>query len=287
MRGYVACGMLLACLLAGQPARAVEPWRVLIRIDGHVESRQPAQRAWSPVWRSRILSDGDRARTLVASRARVRLADGSGFTVGADSEVEMTRFRLTPEGRAVVFDLYVGRVRARVARVLGRQNGFEVRTPNGVLAARGTEFYVEQGPGFLGRLDGRTASLAEVQPPHPGPTWFMVFSGRVDAAAGGAHQSFFGGDWGLIDADGVIHLNPPSVLPGGDRGPLGRSGMDADLRLPGLGEAAPARVTRPPSATEGAPPPIYAPGGVPIQPAPRPPSSPTVPPSTSPTGPGI
>lgn len=235
---HVAAPLLAAALTLGllsAPARSDDAWRVVVRVAGHVESRQPAQPAWSPIWRSRVLSDGDRARTLQASRATVRLADQSEFTVGADSEVEMTKFALTPEGRTVVFNLWKGRIRARVAKVLGKQNRFEVRTPNGVLAARGTEFYVEQTAPQAAAQQPLLASrgaydVAAAPPPANGDTVVIVFSGRVDATTpGGGHQVFLPGDYGILTPGGVIFVNPPSFHPGG---PLGAQGPDQDMREP-------------------------------------------------------
>ncbi len=184
--------LVILPLIRPSPAPALDPWRLVVRVDGRVESLHPGQSDWSPIWRSRILSDGDRARTLQNSNARVKLADQSEFTIGPDTEVEMTRFSLTPESRTVLFNLKIGQIQASVAKALNRASRFEVTTPNGVLAARGTEFTVRQ-----------TAD----------DTFLEVAHGRVDVTTARGHRTFRAGDAGAINRHGFIQFNPGAALP--------------------------------------------------------------------------
>lgn len=216
----VAILALLGALLA--PAGAIEPWRLVVRIEGHVESLEPGQTSWAPIFRSRRLNDGALARTQASSAANINLADQTSFRLGPDTEVEMTKFRLTAEGRLVVFNLRFGKIRADVAKALGRQSRFEVRTPNGVLAARGTEFSVTVMPeAELRNLQGKPS------PPQAGEsgvdgllaqtgnmvTLIRVYEGVVEASLDGRHPfRLAAGDNAIIHTHGV-RMNPPNFPP--------------------------------------------------------------------------
>jgi len=239
--------VLVAALLmaAWSGAEALEPSRLVVRLAGSVETRKPGQESWSPVWRSRLLADGELARTLPDSRARIGLADGSSLIVGAQTELEMRRIQQGSRGRFVELALSVGRLRAQVPRVPGERSRLELLTPNGVLAANGAELYVEQTPAGDG--------------PGAVRTFLIVFSGRVDVSTTRGRRAFFGGDYGVLERDGSIRFDPADVTPQGE-GPFASQGVDADLRAFDRGPAVEAPHPRP----FRNPPPVYAPADVPI-----------------------
>ena len=246
---------IVAVAVLALPAVSLEPWRMVVRVQGRVESQRSGEQAWDPIFRSRVLSDGDSARTQDNSRAMIKLADGSQFTVGAATVVEMTRFVLTPEGRTVVFNQRLGRVRATVAKSFGSEGTFEVKTPNGVLAAHGTEFYVEYvggaPPSASSRSGGADSLLAMGDGPVAdgggapgGSTNVIVYDGIVEVTSGRRHHRFYPGDYGTIRPDGRIFVNP-AMFPLFARG----SGPDADLHPgphgPALGGRPPVDFMRP------------------------------------------
>lgn len=214
-----------------RPAVAIEPWRIVVRVQGRVESLEPGQTAWAPIFRSRRLNDGAFARTQAESEACINLADQSSFRIGPSSEVEMTKFQLTPEGRTVVFNLRFGKIRADVAKSLTRSSRFEVRTPNGVLAARGTEFSVTVMPETeLKRLQGRPSKAQAATPEAemllaqstPLVTLVTVHEGTVTAQLDGSNKSvsLHAGDSAVMTGGpssggstppgtGVPQVNPP------------------------------------------------------------------------------
>lgn len=256
--------LLLTILAVGAlalPAVSLEPWRMVVRMQGRVESQRAGEQAWDPIFRSRVLSDGDAARTQDNSRALIKLADGSQFTVGAATVVEMTRFVLTPEGRTVVFNLRLGRLRATVAKSFGSEGKFEVKTPNGVLAAHGTEFYVEYvpngTPSVTSQVGGADDLLARADGPVAdgggapgGSTNFIVYDGIVEVTSGPHRHRFYPGDYGTIHPNGRIYINPAMFPPF-----AGRGGPDSDLhpgpRGPHLGGRPPVDFMRPGHNTGG------------------------------------
>lgn len=212
---------LLGAIVAAPPALAIEPWRIVVRVQGRVESLEPGQTSWAPIFRSRRLNDGASARTLTESVANINLADQSSFRIGPNSEVEMTKFELTPQGRTIVFTLRAGKVQADVARLLGKQSRFEVKTPNGVLAARGTQFSVtvmkESELRSLQQTESRPqASIANVDgvdllaQNDPYVTLVAVHEGTVTGRAIGVHRAFNlqPGDRAILGVQ-TLQINPP------------------------------------------------------------------------------
>jgi hypothetical protein len=215
---------LLAAVTAAQAA--VDDWRVVVRVKGDVDSKEYGQTEWQPIFRSRRLQENAEARTGPTGVANINLKDQSSFRLAPSSEVAMTRFELTPEGRTVVFTLKVGRVQANVAKFFGKQSRFEVRTPNGVLAARGTEFSVTvMKQSELLRLQGQPskpqASAANVDgldmlaASDPEVTLVSVSEGTVvgTMTEGKKKFLFHPGDNGIF-AFGTVMVNPPNFPKG-------------------------------------------------------------------------
>jgi hypothetical protein len=91
-----------------------------------------------------MLSDGDFFRVLPNSEAHLKYADGTFDRFACDVRrpegiiIAITEHQLTAEGRWVVFKMMVGKHEQEVLRYLGVSDcRFEVKTPNGTLAARG------------------------------------------------------------------------------------------------------------------------------------------------------
>lgn len=211
-------------------------WKLVARVTGTVESRKAQQDSWNFIWESRMLKDGDRARTSANSRAKICLADQSVLTIGENSLVEMSEFKMTPQSRIVKLKLEFGKLRSRVEKFLGKESRFEVTTPNAVLAARGTDFFVDQGK--VTRQFG------------VGGCYIVVFSGTVNVNTPTGAYSLLPGQTGLVTTGGQFFLNPPQVSTGGGTpsGPPAGGGQgghppsgtgDTDLSKPDPGEASP------------------------------------------------
>ena len=124
----------------------VAPWRIVERIQGYVDSRIPDQDVWSPIFRSRRLSDGGMVRVQTLGVARLNMADGSSFTFTAlwnPIIFSISDYQLSIEGAWKVFDLRQARVMHDVGAALGVQQ-FRVdpadavnRAHGGTLGARG------------------------------------------------------------------------------------------------------------------------------------------------------
>lgn len=189
--------VLFAIFLYATPVySASDDWKVVIRVDGTVQSQKYQQVAWDNIWQSKMLKDGDKARTLKDSRANIRLADNSVITIGENTTVQMTDFKLTPQSRIAKLNLLAGKLRIKVGKFFGKESKFEVTTPTAVLAARGTDFYVEE------TSKNEQASLVSLAP--AGSLTVMVFEGSVNANVGG--QSF------TVPAGQMITATPGGIL---------------------------------------------------------------------------
>jgi hypothetical protein len=109
---------------------------------------------------------GDVLETQKRTRLEVKLGDGSVVRLGPGSkaEVAVASFGKTVDDRNVSAKLLVGKVWANVAKAVGGEQRFEVKTENAVAGVRGTTF----------RVDAATDKSVVVK----------VYSGTVAVASG-------------------------------------------------------------------------------------------------------
>lgn len=108
---------------------AIEPWRILERIQGYVDTREPGQDEWVPVFRSRRLNDGAMARIQTSAVARLNMADRSSFTITAlwtPIVISISDFKLSVDGRRIVSDLRDARLKREIWRFMGGQARFDI-----------------------------------------------------------------------------------------------------------------------------------------------------------------
>jgi hypothetical protein len=91
------------------------------------------------------VQEGDVLETQRRTRLEVKLADGSDLRVGPSSKMEVSAaaFGRSVEDRKVSATLVVGKVWANVAKAVGGEQRFEVKTENAVAGVRGTTFRVD------------------------------------------------------------------------------------------------------------------------------------------------
>ncbi|HET9823641.1 MAG TPA: FecR domain-containing protein [Burkholderiaceae bacterium] len=125
-------------LLASQPAPA--------RVEQVVGSARVGDAALRS---GDSLPEGGTVQTARDGSVVLRLADGSELRLAADSRLRLERARRYPALDHVDsgVGLGAGRVEVRAARAQAGKPGFEVRTPQGVLGVRGTEYRVAVAAG--------------------------------------------------------------------------------------------------------------------------------------------
>lgn len=197
--------LLFICNLFVWPCFAIsDDWKLVVKVKGTVESQKKSETNWVNIWQSRMLTSGDKTRTGNDSRANIRLADQSIITIGANTVVEMSTIEISKDKRNVKCVLDYGKIKVKVGKFFGTDSNFEVETPNAVLAARGTEFYVEQQK--ITKQDGAIGLT----------TYVMCFSGTVEGYVSETGQTFTcdaGQAYGVTPAGDVVPN--PLVTPSG------------------------------------------------------------------------
>lgn len=122
--------------------------------------------AGSPVFQ------GDVIETQRRTRLELKLADRSVLRLGPSSraEVQAAVFGKTVEERNVSARLLVGKIWANVAKAVGGQQRFEVRTENAVAGVRGTTFRVDAATdrSVVVKVYRGTVAVASGTVPRPG-----------------------------------------------------------------------------------------------------------------------
>lgn len=98
-----------------------------------------------PLRAGEALGEGATLRTGTDGSTTVRLADGSLLRLAASSQMQIDRARRYTAVDHVSSGVKVesGRVEVQATKAVAGKPGFEVRTPQGVLGVRGTEFRVK------------------------------------------------------------------------------------------------------------------------------------------------
>ncbi|MFH1454526.1 MAG: FecR family protein [Armatimonadota bacterium] len=209
--------LIITSVVVSTAFAASSAWKLVVRLKGDVESQKQGTDTWDKIWQSRMLKDGDKARTGDDSYGKIELSDGSITLIGSNTTVEMSQYNVTDNERISKMKLDKGMIRVFVTKFLTGKSTFEITTPNAVLAARGTEFYAEYGvPG------------AQV----PTDTNLAVFSDAVLVTSATERYLIEQGQTASIDAKGTITINPATfTFPKG--GPITPEVDDSALTHPG------------------------------------------------------
>lgn len=117
-------------------------WITVTRKAGQVESCLQDSATWLRITKDRRLGTEDKVRTQADSAAQLRLADNSLLAMGANTSVTLRQYVYSKQERVVRMDVKRGTVRTGVAKFNGEFNCYQIRTPNTVMAAQGTNFAI-------------------------------------------------------------------------------------------------------------------------------------------------
>ncbi len=142
-------------------------------VAGRVEAALPGSDRYSAVKRGEEYPEGTRIRTGAGSRAVIVSGPGVVTRLGPESSVVVGRIDTPapgePGGKSDIrFDLESGSLSALIDRSRDAQTEFEITTPHGVAAARGTIYGVSatEGRSFIkvreGKVDVRRGQVGEV-----------------------------------------------------------------------------------------------------------------------------
>lgn len=123
---------------------------------------------------------GDVIQTQKRTRLEIKLADQSVLRLGPAAKVDLSSaaFGRSVEDRQVSAKLQVGNVWAKVAKTVGGESRFEVKTENAVAGVRGTTFRVDaaQDRSVVVKVYNGTVAVAGSRIPRP------VHGGEDDVA---------------------------------------------------------------------------------------------------------
>ena len=153
-----------------QPASAE-----LQRVVGRVDVMPKGQAAWTQASVGARLVEGDQIRALANSSADLFLPDGSTILIAENTRFAVTKldYDANNRDRDASFHVVAGKVRASVSQaavsvVRARQSNFNISTPSGVAAVRGTIVVLAYNPSTQETLTyvfpspGQAASAARV-----------------------------------------------------------------------------------------------------------------------------
>ncbi len=169
-----------------QPASAE-----LVRATGRVDLMPKGQTAWTQASVGARLVEGDQIRALANSSADLTLPDGSTILIAENTRFAVTKldYDANNRDRDASFHVVAGKVRAQVSQaavsvVRARQSNFNISTPSGVAAVRGTIVVLAYNPSTQETLayvfpsPGQAASAARVT--------FVSKNGQAVTVTGGS-----------------------------------------------------------------------------------------------------
>ncbi len=134
-----AIGVLVAVVLLASPALARQKVGSIEKLMGKVYVAHYPERRYRKAHEKEPLYLNDRIKTGPASKALIRLIDGSEVHLAEVSRIKLTRFFLKEQKRQAEVDLLSGTLRAVVSKTKGT---FSVNTPNSIAGVKGTDFVV-------------------------------------------------------------------------------------------------------------------------------------------------
>jgi hypothetical protein len=156
--------MLWAGSAGAQTAAAIGSVTALI---GQAQVTHEGAAAARPLAPGANVFENDRIRTAADAKLRLDMADGSVLTLGAATELNLSRFHYAPEAAArnVLLEVPRGIIRVLV-NLLVANSTFDLQTHTAVASVRGTDWIAEAQPdataivGLAGRVAVRSDEAA-------------------------------------------------------------------------------------------------------------------------------
>jgi hypothetical protein len=162
--------VLCVLLLGGETLRAATIDAHVFSVSGTVEYAAPDSSSYVPLKKGQSLAIGSTVRTGDDGIAVLVTTPGSAIQVGNSSIVKLNKLAFAKSGgdvtqRQAVLQLTSGVVSALIDPSTPKITDFQVQTPEGAAAARGT-FYavlVYEGKTYVGVKEGKVAVKAAGQ----------------------------------------------------------------------------------------------------------------------------
>lgn len=161
---------LVALIISSANLRADAIQAHVFSVSGTVESAPPDSSSYAPLTKGATLAIGSTVRTGDDGVAVIVTTPGSAIQIGNSSVVKINKLAFAKSGgdvtqRQAVVQLTTGVVSALIDPSTPKITDFQVQTPEGAAAARGT-FYavlVYHGKTYVGVKEGKVAVKAAGQ----------------------------------------------------------------------------------------------------------------------------
>jgi len=162
--------LLFVLFISGASLRAATVNAQVFSVSGTVEFAAPDSSSYAPLTKGQSLAIGSTVRTGDDGIAVLVTTPGSAIQVGNSSVVKLNKLAFAKSGgdvtqRQAVLQLTSGVVSALIDPSTPKITDFQVQTPEGAAAARGT-FYavlVYHGKTYVGVKEGKVAVKAAGQ----------------------------------------------------------------------------------------------------------------------------
>jgi hypothetical protein len=162
--------MIALMLLSAVTLQAAEVSAKVFSVSGTVEFAGPGSSSFAPLKKGQILAIGSTVRTGDDGVAVLVTTPGSAIQLGNSSVLKINNLAFTKSGsdvtqRTAVLQLTSGVVSALIDPSTPKITDFQVQTPEGAAAARGT-FYavlVYEGKTYVGVKEGKVGVSAASQ----------------------------------------------------------------------------------------------------------------------------
>jgi hypothetical protein len=154
----VALALTGAFLIVGAANSLAAPVTAVVKdVQGTVEFAPPGSASFSPLKVGQELTVGSTVRTGSNGSTDIITTPGSAIQVGADTKLRLNALAFAQSGSTVTqreahIDLQKGTVSALIDPSTPHVTDFQVQTPEGSAAARGTFYAVSVDRGKVGAL---------------------------------------------------------------------------------------------------------------------------------------
>jgi peptide/nickel transport system substrate-binding protein len=167
MRKQLLSILVLSVLLASTLVGCSQPCTLTILsiTGGNVSVMKAGEDYWIEAQVGMSLQPGDAVKCGDNSSAEITFVDGSTIELQAGTEIEVASLGITDTGSAtVVLEQTIGSIIFRVTKIVDPASRYEVETPAGVVAVRGSAvqvYVIEDGTTWATNLEGDIWAVAQ------------------------------------------------------------------------------------------------------------------------------
>jgi hypothetical protein len=139
---------------------------ILSITDGNVSVMKAGTDNWIEAEAEMSLESGDSIKTGNDSSAEITFFDGSTIELQAGTEIEIVTLDISPDtgSTTITLEQTIGNTISRVTKLLDPASRYEVETPSGVVAVRGSAmqvYVIEDGTTWITNLEGDISAIAQ------------------------------------------------------------------------------------------------------------------------------